>query len=336
MTKLLPIIVVLVLVLGGGYYFFSQQKSSTTNNTQQAQSGSKKYTVGVISFKSSKGHEDLLAAMKAEMAKRGYADVTYLQDDIKENTEMPALAKKYVDQKVDVIIGNTTAAVKAAMKETKDIPIVFGGLGDPVLNGVVNSLDASGNNVTGINNLSIDITPDRLTYLRTLKPTLKKVYFITQQGDVPSENSKQKALRQAQALGLTLVERNASSAAEAKALGAKLKASEADAIMLAANTLIAQNLSVFVEAQNREKLPLIGNDSTMADRGAALSYGADYAGIGVQTAAILDQIFKGKKPTEIPIPRAEKVDLVLNAKAISGIGLTIPADLKAKASKVTE
>ncbi len=83
---------------------------------------------------------------------------------------LPSLAAELVGRKVDVIVAGGTLAPLAAMRATKTIPIVLGAAGAPVETGLVSSLAKPGGNVTGLSNLSADLTAKRLQLLKEVVP----------------------------------------------------------------------------------------------------------------------------------------------------------------------
>jgi putative ABC transport system substrate-binding protein len=70
------------------------------------------------------------------------------------------------------------------------------------------------------------------------------------------------------------------------------------------------------------------------DRGALASYGADYYASGQQAARLVDQIFKGANPAEIPVAVNSKIEFVINLKTVKALGLTIPPEMLYQADRL--
>jgi len=306
----------------------------TNQNTQQASSQKKPVTIGVLSLKTNKSYESSIAAMKERLTQKGYADINYIQEEVTESSQFEAIAKKYADMDVDLIVTNSTPAVKAAMQATRTIPIVFGSVGDPVLNGVVPNMESSGRNVTGVSSLAVELTRKRMDQLKLLIPNLSKLYIFHQPGEVSSDNGYKLAGEEAAILKIAMIEKPASLSAEVQALALGLKGSEGQAILMSSSALVWGSVNSLIEAQNRERIPVIGTDMTMAVKGAVITYGPRYEELGRQVGDIVTQVLSGTKPQYIPIQRPERIELVINKKAADAIGLLIPESLLQNADEV--
>ncbi len=282
----------------------------------------KTITIGILSSQANASYEGMIQQVKETVgrAAEGYT-LVYLQEQNLTNETFDAAAKKYVEQKVDIIFANSTPAVVSAKKYTTSTPIIFGSTGDPVGSKVVASMDSSGNNTTGVTSLAVDLTPRRLEILVNTFPDIRRVYFIYEPGAVTSEASKLKAESKAKELGVTLVLKEVRTAVDVKVIAEGLRKKEADAIIMAASAMVWGQVSFLAEAQNREKIPLIGTDRTMIQSGTILTYGPDYTVMGTQVGEIIAAVIRGTKPTDIPIQSAKKIEFILNTKVMDAVGL---------------
>jgi len=281
-------------------------------------------TIGLVSAKTNTSYEVMLKSMKQVLVRSDNYRFRYIQDDNQTNATYAAIVKHYLDAHVDLLVANSTTAIKASLAATKTIPVIFGSVGDPVAVGLVASLDSSENNSTGVTSLAVDLTPRRLEVLKHAYPATRRVYFIYEPGDPSSDLSRIKAREKARELGLTLVEKPATSADQVVQLAGGLRASEADGIVMSASAMIWGQVKALVDAQNREKIPLIGIDRTMAEAGSVVSYGPDYTIVGQQVAATLLRVLKGTKPQEIPIQKPNKIEFVINNAVLKNV--TAPID----------
>jgi putative ABC transport system substrate-binding protein len=328
---ILVLTIFLVLAVGAASAYMHLKPSKAQPATEE-----KTIIIGIISLKKNESHESSIASMKKALISKGYNNIRYLQDNVTEISEYDKIAKKYVDMNVDVIVTNSTPAVKAAMKATSSIPIVFGGVGDPVLNGVVPNMESSEKNVTGISSLSVELTRRRLSLYKQINPKITKVYIIHQPGEIASDNGLKNAREEAKELKITLIEKAATISADLSTISSELKASEAQAIAMSSSSLVWGGFDLLIEAQNRERIPLIGTESTMAKKGPVLTYGPSYIEMGRQIGDLVAQVLSGTKPQYIPIQRPEKLELIISKKAADNIGLTIPSDILKQADAIIE
>ncbi len=330
MTKIIVIVGGLLIIAGLGFYFLV-----LTPNTPVIQKQT--VTIGVLSSQSNASYEIMLAKVKEKLSLLSDRyDIVYIQEPNLKKETFNAAAKKYVDQRVDIILANSTTAVLPAMSHTTTIPIVYGSIGDPVGSKIAASMDSSGNNATGVTSLAVDLTPRRLEILVKTFPATKKVYFLHEPGAVTSDAAKLKTEARAKELGITLIEKEAVTATDVAKIAKELKRSEADAILMSASSLIWAQLPHLVEAQKREKIPLVGTDKSMIEGGAAFSYGPDYITMGEQVGDIITLIIKGLKPADIPIQVAKKIEFILNDKIIEEVGLTPTAEAYAGADLIVK
>src|SRR5262249_46536579 len=112
------------------------------------------------------------------------------------------------------------------------------------------------------------------------------------------------------------------------------KQKQVNAIMtMAARNFLAERKRI-VELAGKYKLPAIYFQKEFVDEGGLMFYGADYADLFRRAAVYVDKILKGVKPSDLPVQQATKFEFVINLKAANQIGLTIPPDVLARATKI--
>ena len=133
--------------------------------------------------------EAFLASVRKGLAEYGYVEGQNFRFEFREgnfqNDLLPILFRKLVDQKVTLILTNTTLQTEAAKATTQSIPIVFSIGSDPVEDGFVSSLNKPGANITGIFTLGVMIVGKRLEVLDELVPSATKIAFLTDQETRP-------------------------------------------------------------------------------------------------------------------------------------------------------
>lgn len=332
MKRTILIFSLIFLTIAAVSFFMFRLKTEETSSFTRQQ-----IRIGVLSSQANTSYEIMLteAKKRLETLSDRY-EIVYLQEPNLRKETFDQAAAKYVQEEVDVIFANSTTAVLPAMKHTSNIPIVFGSTGDPVGAKIAASMDSSGNNTTGVTSLAVDLTARRLEVLKKVFPEIKKVYFIHEPGAVTSDSSKAKIEAKAKELGVTLIEKEALTAGEVKAVADTLSKKEADAIIMAASSLIWGQLPVLIEVQAREKIPVVGTDKSMIEGGAAFAYGPDYVTMGQQVGDIISLIVRGTKPSDIPIQLPQKIEFIMNMNIMRSLGLVPTQESIASADLVIE
>ncbi|MGI6566951.1 MAG: ABC transporter substrate-binding protein [Firmicutes bacterium] len=272
-----------------------------------------------------------------ELAEAGYDEsrVVYdMQNAQGDFATAQTIAEKFVSSSVDLILAIATPTAQATANVTQDIPILITAVTDPVVAGLVESIDAPGTNVTGTS----DLTPvaKQLELLRTIRPQAKRVGVMYNPGEANSLVQLDLAREAAAELGLTLVEvpvDNSSSVYQA----AQSAVGRVDAIYVPTdNTVVSALESVIIVAENA-KLPLVAGETDSVRRGAMATISIDYYGLGRQTGRMALEILENNAdPASMPIEYLEDVALVLNPGAAQRMGVELSADLLAEASEIVD
>ncbi|MGE3537543.1 MAG: ABC transporter substrate-binding protein [Candidatus Tectimicrobiota bacterium] len=241
-----------------------------------------------------------------------------------EAARLPDLATGLVAAAPDVIFTIGTMATTAAKHATTTVPIVFAFVADPIQAGLVASHASSRNNVTGISNHAGALMGKRLEFLKEVLPEVKRVLTIVTPREDLSLRVFDTIANVAPQLGIELVRRDVSSAAELAPLLQALPAGTVEAILYVPSTLLWSQMEVLIEQAHALRLPLIGHDNSTVEQGALLSYGADFRLLGQQAARLAVKMLHGAKPAEIPIQTPERLFLAVNLSTARALGLKIP------------
>jgi putative ABC transport system substrate-binding protein len=245
-------------------------------------------------------------------------------------------AQEFVRQRVDLIFTATYIGASAAKDATASvgIPVVFGPAGDPVDTGLVQSITASGNNLTGVSTLSLELTAKRLEMLTRLVPKARRVAVLFNPEDRFSQDVLRLTYRAAEKLGLHLAEVHGRNAAEIQAALEGLRRDQADAVFALPDVLVNNQVATLSAIARDRKLPYIVHIRTLAEKGALASYGINTYQIGRQAARLADKILNGAKPAEIPIETPHKLELAVNLRVAKEIGLAIPNQILREADLI--
>ena len=249
---------------------------------------------------------------------------------------LDAIAAELVGLKVDVIVAVSQPAVQAAQHATRTIPIVMYGVGDPVATRLVASLTRPGGNITGLSQLSPELSAKRLALLKEAVPAASRIAVLSNPTN-PSNAPQIKATSgAARTLGVSLQVLEIRRAADLdKAFQAAVR-ERANALLALDDLLIFTERERIVALVASRRLPAMYGWSHFPLAGALMSYGVDFRSMNKQAATFVDKILKGAKPADLPIEQPTKFELVINLKTAKALGLTIPPSLLARADQVIE
>jgi putative ABC transport system substrate-binding protein len=247
------------------------------------------------------------------------------------------LAAELVRLKVDVIVAaGGSRLIQAAMNATKTIPIVMAGQGfDPVTAGIVESLARPGGNVTGITNLNIELGGKRLELLKEAVPKLARVavlYDAASPGIVI--DVKQVLPVAARALRLTIQPWEVRDADGFERVFAALNKQRPDGLSVAGDRLMDANQKRIADFALKSRLPSMYANKEAVEAGGLMYYGADLADSYRRVAYYVDRILKGAKPADLPVEQPTKFEFVINLKTAKQIGVTIPPEVLARATRL--
>ena len=253
------------------------------------------------------------------------------------NELLPDLAADLVRRQVAVLaaVGGNNSAL-AAKRATATIPIVFTSSADPVLVGLVASLSHPGGNVTGVSWFDAELGPKQLQLLSELVPNVTVVVLMVNPQSPEVANQRETAQQAARALGWQLHVIAASSVSEIDAAFAAAKRQRANALMIGSDPFLHSRRKQIVALAAHHAIPTISGGREWVAAGGLVSYGNSipdaYRRAGLQTGRLL----RGVKPTDLPVDRATRFELVINLKTAKALGLTIPPTLLARADEVIE
>src|SRR5262245_31122316 len=249
-----------------------------------------------------------------------------------------ALVAELVHLKVDIIVAaGGVPLIQAVKNTTKTIPIVMVGQGgDPVEAGLVESLARPGGNVTGLTNLSSELSGKRLELLKEAAPKVVRVAVLFDPAVSGTERNVKEVLpAAARGLGLTIQPWEVRGKDDFDKVFAAMAKQRPDGVYVpASGPLINANQKRIVGFALRSRLPSTYNFREAVDAGGLMYYGADLADSYRRVAYYVDRILKGTKPAELPVEQPTKFEFVINLKTAKQIGVTIPPDVLARATKI--
>jgi putative tryptophan/tyrosine transport system substrate-binding protein len=281
------------------------------------------------------------AVVKQRLDELGYTEGKNLIFDFRsaegQSGRLPQLAADLVRTKPDVLIaGFGTLTAKAAQVATANIPIVFVSVGDPIGAGIVKSLNRPGSNVTGVTPQGAEIGGKRLQILEELVPG-NGIVAVLMNPETPFTALALRELRiAADARGQRLEILEVRTADQlSTSIEASVKAGATSLTTLEDPLLLSLRRQI-AELTVKLRLPTIHGNREFAEAGGLLSYGTDRRQLYRRAAELVEKIFKGAKPADIPVEQPTKFELVINLNTAKALGFAIPPTLLALANEVIE
>jgi putative ABC transport system substrate-binding protein len=246
---------------------------------------------------------------------------------------VPDLAAELVRLKVDVIV-TAGPAILAAKNATATIPIVFAHVNDPVGSGLVSSLARPGGNITGFSLMVPDLDGKRLELLKEAFPKVVRVAFLWEPGGTRGNRALASMDAVTKALGVKLLSLPVRNLDEFETAFARAKRDGAQALITTPNPLINAQQRQVLDFAAKNRLPAMYTTSEFVEAGGLMSYAPTYADLWRRAADFVDKILKGAKPAEIPVEQPTKFDFVINLKTAKQLGLAIPPEVLARATKL--
>jgi putative tryptophan/tyrosine transport system substrate-binding protein len=250
---------------------------------------------------------------------------------------LPALAADLVRYPVAVIAACATSAPGLAAKTaTSVIPIVFQTGADPVLDGLVTSMNRPGGNITGVTRLSVTLAPKRLELLHELAPRASTIGLLINPTNPRSRLVVQQMEQPARALGVSLHVLEAATEGELDSVFASLGQMGIGALLVAQEPSYFRWRERITALAARHAIPATYGQRDYAVAGGLVSYDASVSDSYRQVGVYVGRILKGVKPADLPVMQPIKFEIIINLKTAKSLGLEIPDKLLARADEVIE
>jgi putative tryptophan/tyrosine transport system substrate-binding protein len=283
----------------------------------------------------------MLSAFRDGMRERGYVEGQNLSIDVRwpQGTfeHDPSPVGELINSNVNVIAAWGTPTMIAVRHATSSIPIVMVAVGDPVGSGFIASLARPGGNITGLTNISVDLSAKVMELFAELVPGMKRVGVVRN----PNNPVVTVVLREIEdavrKLNKQVVEVvDAQTSDEFDRAFAQLSAESVDGVVVIPDQTVIEHSRRIAQLAQSARLPTAFQRRENVDAGGLFSYGPDLNDQFREAAFYVDRILKGEKPAELPVQQPTKFELVINLKTAKALGLTVPLIMQMTADEVIE
>lgn len=275
--------------------------------------------------------------IKEALAEAGYKDgenLTFLYESAQGNPGTAAqIARQFVGEEPTVIVPISTPSAQAVVSATRDVPVVFTAVSDPLGAQLVKDIEKPGGNVTGLSDMSP--VADHIALIKEISPDAKSIGFLYNTAETNSVSILAALKEEAAKNGMEVVESVATKSAEVQG-AARALVGRADVFYIPTDNTIVSAFEAAVGVAEEAKLPLYAGDTASVERGAVAALGFNYFDVGKQTGAIVVRVLKGEAPGDIPVTVAAGTDLVINKGAAEKMGVTFPEAILSRATRVIE
>ena len=248
-----------------------------------------------------------------------------------------ALARELVGLQPDIIVTNTAPATVVLQRETRTIPIVFVGLGDPVDLGIVPRLDRPSGNTTGFANYEASLAGKWLELLSEIAPGLKRAAIMFNPDSNPLVSRFMPSLETAaRSFKVAPIIAPVHSDEEIETAIIALGREPGGGLVVMPDLFNVAHRAPIILAAARNNVPAVYTLSEFARDGGLLSYGPDTVDNFRRAASYVDRILRGAKPGDLPVQFPVKYKMVVNLKTAKALGLTVPQSILLSADEVIE
>jgi putative ABC transport system substrate-binding protein len=274
------------------------------------------------------------------LLEHGWVEGRNLEIDFRWGGADPSRKRGYAAELValnpDVIFAAPSSALAEVQRATRTIPVVFAQVSDPVGAGFVTSLAHPGGNITGFGLFEFAIGAKWLELLKQIAPSVTRAAVIYDPATPNATGFLTLIEAAGRSFGVDVLVHAVRNTSEIEGVISALAAEPNGGLIAIASALVTEKRDLIISLANRSRLPAIFSLRYYAEAGGLASYGVDNHDLYRRAGSYVDRIFRGEKPSDLPVQEATKFQLVINLKTAKALGLTVPPALLAAADEVIE
>ena len=326
MAVLLAAVMIMTVVLTG------------CGSDSSSDSGDKEtFKVGLVQLVEHTSLDQIRESIIKQLEDDGYVDGKNIEIDYQnaqnEQSNLKTICQGFVADKVDVIVAITTPAAQVAMGETKDIPIIFSAVTDPVAAGIVKDMDNPGGNITGTSDA---LKVDQIMELASeITPGYKTVGALYNSSETNSVATVKQLKEYAEENDIKVVESAITNSNEIQTAAQSL-AKKCDIVFSPTDNTVASSIATANDVFIKNKIPFYVAADSMVKDGALATSGVDYEYLGQETAKMVVEVFNGSDTASMPVETMDKTSVVINSDTAEAMGLDIPEAVMKKATDLSK
>jgi putative ABC transport system substrate-binding protein len=278
-------------------------------------------------------------ALVSSLQKLGWVEGRNLQIEYRRGTGgtlRKSLADELVVLQPDVLIGTSTASLRALQQATTSIPTVFISVSDPVNDGFVASLAQPGGNITGFASTEPQMAGKWYELLKAVAPHITQALILFNPNTAPHSLYMEPLTALAPSFGLKAVPSPVQSAADIEAAFAALEGRAGWGVVAMPDSFLFIHRDKISNLAALRRVPAVFALRSHVASGGLISYGVDVLDQYARAATYIDRILKGEKPSNLPVQLPTEFETAINLKAAKALGLEVPGSILAQADEVLE
>lgn len=308
------------------------EKDNSQEKDNSANAGDKEYKVGILQYVEHPSLNEATKGFKAALKESGLKikyDEQNAQADASNNT---TAANNLVGAGNELIFANATPSAQAVQTATADIPVLFTSVTDAVGAELIQSMEKTGNNVTGTVDTHPDAIPNTVKFIAE-ELGAKKIGMVYNAGEQNSRAQVDIVKEQAKKYKVEIVEASAATSADVKQATESI-VSKVDVFYVITDNTVVSALESVLDVANDKKKPVMVGELDSVARGGFGAYGFSYYDIGFEAGEMAVSILKdGKKPQDIPAAYPANLKFEINKEAADKLGIEIKDEWKAEIVK---
>jgi putative ABC transport system substrate-binding protein len=282
-----------------------------------------------------------LVAFRQGLEKLGWTEGRNIHLDVRfvlpaNEQQVQMLVKELLALSPDVVVAQSTPLTAAFRRESRNVPIVFIAVGDPIGAGFIVNLPRPGSNLTGLTLYEGSIAGKWLAMVKEIDPRVTRAAFIIN----PKTSSFAHFAREAETMARSLaIELAVSTIENAGDIGRVIESFASlpnGGLVFPPDATTSAHRDLVVALAARYRLPAVYAWRQFVTAGGLMSYGADMNDQFRLAAFYVDRILRGEKPADLPVQLPTKFELVINLKTTKELGLDVPPHLLVAADEVIE
>jgi putative ABC transport system substrate-binding protein len=282
-----------------------------------------------------------VAAFLSALTKLGWTEGGNFRTEIRwsagDADKERTFAKELIDLRPDVILSQSTKVTSALVRDTREIPIVFVNVADPVTSGFAASFAHPGGNITGFANNNSALGGKWVQLLKELAPRTARVALLSNQATgAPLELFMPSIQAAASSMAVEVSPAPVLAADEIESAIAGQARSPGGGLIVMPAAFSVANRDLIIALAARHRVPAIYFNRLFAESGGLVAYSADFVEQLRSAAGYVDRILKGAKPGDLPVQTPTKYELLINLKAAKALALDVPPHLQQLADELIE